>query len=175
MSAMETCPLHEITPSYPPSLLHRTNIYTPRSRPRTNGTTQPFRRPSLATSISQQRDNGPPSATTPSSGVYVPPHLNSNYQSSYTRNSALGDSRYSKEQLLDFYRAQAEGPLSCSIADLFVGGWTPEASSATNSDTWNSRDSFKESNNGPEICWDYDGSIQPLGLIEMDEDEKEVI
>lgn len=152
-----------------------TNMYALRSRPRTNGTTQAFRRPSLATSISQQRDNGPPSATPSSLGVYVPPHLNSNYQSSYARSSTLGDSRYSKEQLLDFYRVQAEGPSSHTISDLFVGGWTPEASSAINNDTWNSRESFKESNNGPEICWDYEGSIQPLGLIEMNEDEKEVI
>lgn len=148
---------------------------TDRPRARAAGATQTFRRPSAASSLSQQRENGQINSTTPNTAVYVPPHLNSNYQSSQNRNAPATDSRYSKDQLLDFFRANGEGSFHNKIvSDLFVGDWTPGPSSATTNDSWNRRDDHKDGNYGPEICWDYDGSTHPLGLVEMDEDEKQV-
>lgn len=145
---------------------------------RTNGATQTFRRSSLATNSSHQKDtsqagnDNPP----PSSGVYVPPHLNSNYQSSYTRNGASAEgSRYSKDQLLDMFRAQGpSGQLHHNISDLFVDGWNPSPVNGTTNGGWARRDDQKEAPTGPDICWDHEGKIQPLSLIDMSEEEKQV-
>ena len=84
------------------------------------------------------------------------------------------DSRYSKDQLLEFYRAQADtSHTSINVADLYVGGWNPEITTSTNNDTWVRRDEQKDVT-GPEVCWDMSGSVEPLGLREMTEEEKEV-
>ena len=147
-----------------------------RSRSRTNGATQTFRRPSLATGFSHQRENTQPTTNNPpqSTGVYVPPHLNSNYQSTFTRNGATTDSRYSKDQLLDLFRAQGEsGNLSKNLPDLLLGGWNSGAPNTSNG-TWSRRDDLKEGNIGPEVCWDFEGSVQPLGLVDVEDEEKEV-
>lgn len=112
---------------------------------------------------------------TPTTGVYVPPHLNSNFQSGFSRNAATGDSRYSKDQLLDIFRAFGETEAANrNISDLFVDGWNPGTLNSTTHELWNRRDEFKDINHGPEICWDYDGSTLPLGLIELSEEEREV-
>ena len=147
--------------------------YLRRSRARANGTSQHYRRASLATSVSQ-RDSTQPNPPTPGSSVYLPPHLNSNFQASYSRSSGI-DSRYSKDQLLDYYKVQADAPhTSINIADLYVGGWNPEISASTNNETWVRRDEQKE-NFGPEVCWDMSGSVEPLGFRELTEEEQEVI
>ncbi|KAL8822529.1 MAG: hypothetical protein Q9191_006737, partial [Dirinaria sp. TL-2023a] len=134
---------------------------------------QTFRRPSLANTSSQQRDglqsnNNPPS----SSGVYVPPHMNSHYQSSHGRNGASTEGRYSKDQLLDLYRAQGQsGP---DVAELFVEGWSPNAVNGISHGGWGKRDDHKEQqSHGAEICWDHEGTVQPLSLIEMNDEEKQ--
>ena len=107
--------------------------------------------------------------------VDVPPHLNSNYQPTYSRTTAVGDSRYSKDQLLDLFRAQGEsGNSKQNLSDLFVDGWNPGAAQNLSNGTWGRRDDNKESGSGPEICWDYDGSTQPIGLTEFSEEELEV-
>ncbi|MCJ1245766.1 hypothetical protein MMC30_002970 [Trapelia coarctata] len=145
------------------------------SRARINGATQTFRRPSVATSMSHQRDGSQSNNPSASSGVYVPPHLNSNYQSTFTRNSSTVDARYSKEQLLDLFRAQGEsGSLPKNAAEHLIEGWNPIATGSAGNGTWNRRDDYKDGNSGPEICWDHEGSIQPLGLIDMSEEEKEL-
>lgn len=148
-----------------------------RSRPRSNGATQTFRRPSLATGSSHnQRENSVNHASNSSSnpGVYVPPHLNSNYQSSL-RNGTFSDTRYSKDQLLDMFRRQGEsGGLGKNLSSLMVGGWDPGMSNDGGSGTWNRREDPKEGAPGPEICWDAEGTVQPLGLVDMSDEEKEV-
>lgn len=107
-------------------------------------------------------------------GVYVPPHLSSNYQSSL-RNGTFSDTRYSKDQLLDMFRRQGEsGPLGKKISSLMVGGWDPGMSNDGRGGTWNRRDDLQEGVPGPEICWDAEGTVQPLGLIDMSDEEKEV-
>lgn len=148
----------------------------PRSRARTNGATQTFRRPSLATNLSNQREGAPTTnVTTPGTGVYVPPHLNSSYQSNLNRNGAATDSRYSKDQLLDLFRAQGRsGQANTNVSDLFVDGWSPGNVNGTNVSGWGRKDEHKEGSGGPEICWDHEGSVHPLALIELKDDEKEV-
>lgn len=85
------------------------------------------------------------------------------------------ESRYSKEQLLDLFRAQAEsGSNYKNAAEHLVEGWNPGNSPAANNGVWNRRDEHKDAVSGPEICWDYEGSIQPLGLSELSDEEKEV-
>lgn len=149
--------------------------YNFRSRVRTNGATQTFRRLSLATINSHQRDGSQSNNPPPGAGVYVPPHLNSNYQQNYSRNSSLIDSRYSKDQLLDLFRAQGEaGSLSKNTSEHLIEGWNPGTSLAATNGAWNRRDEHKDAISGPDICWDYDGSTQPLGLLELSEEEKEV-
>ncbi|MCJ1478111.1 hypothetical protein MMC13_006787 [Lambiella insularis] len=144
------------------------------SRARTNGATQTFRRPSLATTNSHQRDGSQSNNPSTTAGVYVPPHLNSNYQQSYTRNSSMIESRYSKDQLLDLYRAQGEpGSIYKNASEHLVEGWNPGNSPAASNGSWNRRDEHKDAISGPEICWDYEGSIQPLGLSELSDEEKE--
>ena len=147
-----------------------------RSRARTNGATQTFRRPSLAPGFSQKENSQANSNPTTSSGsVYVPPHLNSNYQSSYNRNGSSNESRYSKDQLLDLFKTQEKSGFSgVNLHDLFVDGWSPGNTNGTNNGGWGKRDDSKDAS-GPEICWDHEGSVHPLALAEMTEDEKEVM
>ena len=148
-----------------------------RSRARTNGATQTFRRPSQATNLSHQRENSQSNTTNAPSntGVYVPPHLNSNYQSSYSRNGASAESRYSKDQLLDLFRAQSKsGPLNTGLQDLFVDGWHPGATNGNSNGGWGKKEDHKEVSTGPDICWDHEGKSHPLALVEMEDHEKEV-
>ena len=85
------------------------------------------------------------------------------------------DSRYSKDQLLDLFRAQGDsGNLYRNPSDHLVEGWNPNTSSVASNGAWNRRDDHKDGSNGPEICWDHEGSIQPLGLMEPSEEEMEV-
>ena len=145
-----------------------------RSRARTNGATT-FRRPSLANNLSNQRDAVQTGNPSPSSGVYVPPHLNSNYQSSYGRNGITSECRYSKDQLLDLFRAQGKsGQSNSHITDLFVDGWSPVPVNDSTNGGWGKKEEHKDGSNGPDICWDYEGKVQPLSLTDMTDHEKEV-
>lgn len=142
-----------------------------------NGATQTFRRPSLATNTSHQRETSQntPSVSTPSAGVYVPPHLNSNYHSSSFRNGLASENRYSKDQLLNMYKGQREsGTWGRNIADLFMGDWNPHEVGGETIGMWSKKDEHKEGVSGPELCWDHSGKVEPLGLIDMNDEEKEV-
>lgn len=150
-----------------------------------NGATQTFRRPSLATNPSHNRDTSQTnttSSTTPTVGAYIPPHMTSNYQSSGLRNGATSESRYSKEQLLNVYKALREsGNLGKSLADYFVADWDPHVATPTANGAWGKRDDqhqhhphHKDNHSGPEVCWDHGGQMEPLGLMGMTDDEKEV-
>ncbi|KAJ6069690.1 hypothetical protein N7499_011577 [Penicillium canescens] len=143
------------------------------SRNRMNGATQTFRRPSVATNPSHPRDSSQPaSASTPTAGgAYIPPHMSSN-TSSIARN---GDSRYSKEQLLELYKSQREqGTLSKNVEEYFVADWDPHTSSTSSNGAWGKRDDHKPNSAGPEVCWDHGGQVEPLGLAVMSDSEKEV-
>ena len=122
---------------------------------------------------SQTNNSLPP----PNAGVYVPPHLNSNYQATFGHNGAGHECRYSKDQILDIFKAQgSSGRVSPNWKDLFVDGWDPRSVNGSSHGGWGRRDEHKDSSNanGPEICWDHDGQSHPLSLVEMDDEEKEV-
>lgn len=148
-----------------------------------NGATQTFRRPSLATNPSHNRDTSQ-ATSTPTTSAYVPPHASSNYQSSGTRNGAASESRYSKEQLLELYKTLREsGTLGRNLADYFVADWDPHVATPTANGAWGKRDDqrnnhphphHKDNHSGPEVCWDHGGQMEPLGLTGMTDDEKEV-
>ncbi|KAL4941262.1 hypothetical protein BDV06DRAFT_194856 [Aspergillus oleicola] len=141
------------------------------SRTRMNGATQTFRRPSVATNPSHTRE--PPSATTPTGGTY-PSHMSSTL-SSGPRNGASVDTRYSKEQLLELYKAQRDtGILTKNVADYFVADWNPHIETPSVNGAWGKRDDHKDNSTGPEVCWDHGGQIEPLGLMDMTDDEKEI-
>lgn len=142
-----------------------------------NGATQTFRRPSVATNPSHNRESGQSTsaATTPTVGTYVPPHLNSNSQSSGLRNGTPGESRYSKDQLLNLYKSQREtGNLGKNVSDYFVADWNPHQETPSANGAWGKRDDHKDTPSGPEICWDHGGHVEPLGLVDLTDDEKEV-
>ncbi|KAL8784349.1 MAG: hypothetical protein Q9213_004000 [Squamulea squamosa] len=144
------------------------------SRSRANGATTTFRRPSLGTNLSHQRETAQSNATATNhnTGVYVPPHMNSNYQASYTR-GASSETRYSKEQLLELFRAQARNSSSPHISDLYVDGWHPSSTNGLTNGGWSRKDELKDGSAGPEMCWDHEGKVQPLALSDMTDQEKE--
>lgn len=143
-----------------------------------NGATQTFRRPSVATNPSQNRDTSQSttSASTPTVGAYVPPHMSSNPQSSGLRNGmATGETRYSKEQLLELYKSQREsGSLAKNVTDYFVADWDPHVETPSVNGAWGKREDQKDPPNGPEICWDHGGQVEPLALMTMTDEEKEL-
>lgn len=103
--------------------------------------------------------------------------MNSNhreYQSTYNRNGVSTETRYSKDQLIDLFRTQVKnGPQNADLNDLFVDGWTPGAVNGTSNGGWGKRDDLKDSA-GPDICWDPEGTVQPMGILEFSQEEKEV-
>ncbi|KAI9816255.1 MAG: hypothetical protein M1827_001856 [Pycnora praestabilis] len=150
------------------------------SRARTNGATQTFRRPSLATTLSQsshQRENSQNHTlnSTTISNAYVPPHLSSNHQSNASRPGNPTELRYPKDQLLNLYRTQKDaGELSRGVSNLYVNGWEPKNTDGTSGGSWGKKDEqTKDNAPGPEICWEHDGTVQPLGLLGMTDEEKE--
>ena len=80
--------------------------------------------------------------------------------------------RYSKDQLLDIFKVQQE-KASPNLDDLFIDGWHPHGANGKSNGHWGKSEERRESN-GPEICWDHDGSVQPLGLTPMSDEEREV-
>lgn len=59
------------------------------------------------------------------------------------------------------------------MQSLFVGGWQPEATNGT-TQPWGRADQARDTQPGPEACWEKDGSVEPMGLTDMDDDEREV-
>ncbi|KAE8139962.1 hypothetical protein BDV38DRAFT_240680 [Aspergillus pseudotamarii] len=146
------------------------------ARNRMNGATQTFRRPSVATNPSHGRDTSQPaSATTPTAGTYTPPHMLSNYQSSALRNGATNDTRYSKDQLLELYKAQREtGILGKNLAEYLAADWNPQVEAAAANGAWGRREDSKDNPSGPGVCWDHGGQMEPLSLMDMTDEEKEL-
>ena len=137
------------------------------NRARRNGATQTFRRPSGANHLSSINppSDGPAAAANPSPR-YVPPHRNGN----------VNDTRYSKDQLLDLFKAQAgmDGGLRDGLPNLYVGGWQPDMANGATAAAWGRSEQARDNQPGPDICWDRHGNVEPLGLTDMDEEEREV-
>lgn len=144
--------------------LYSANRTARRSR-RPNGATQTFRRSSASTSLSSiNPQQEPSSAQAPPR--YVPPH----------RNGTVADTRYSKDQLLDLFKAQqtSEDGLRDGLPSLYTGGWQPNISNGAASAGWGRTEHSRDAQPGPDICWDRDGTVEPLGLTDMDDEEREV-
>lgn len=145
---------------------------------RTNGATQTFRRPSHATSLSAStnqppsRDAAAPPNPSTTSAVYVPPHAQPG------RNGSSFEARYSRDQLTQLFRIQQQaGDLGDGLSDLYMGAWEPQATNGASSASWGRKDDHggaREAPSGVDQCWDRDGSILPLSLTDMTDDEREV-
>ena len=146
-----------------------------RSRPRANGATTTFRRPSSVNTA--QRESSLPSTNPPpsSANAYVPPHMNPNYQSSFARSGGGSETRYSKDQLLDLFKIQEKnGPQNGNVNDLFMDGWTPGAVLGSENGNWGKKDDQRESAS-TYSCWDAEGAVRPISLYDMDDEEREVL
>lgn len=136
-----------------------------RSRSRVNGATQTFRRPSLATTPSQSHMQQRESAN--NDGVYIPPHLNVN---STSRQTPSNDTRYGKDQMLRIYEALRESSaIDRNLEQIFLGGWDP-LENKNSAIIQGGKDQVL----GPEVCWNYNSPSEPLGLMQMTEEEKQV-
>lgn len=141
---------------------------------RTNGATQTFRRPSHATSLSgstahsSSRDaSAPPSAS--NSGVYVPPHAQPG------RNGSSADGRFSRDQLTQLFRIQRDGDDLVDVASLSMGTWESHATNGVSGASWGrNHEHSRDAQSGVEQCWDRDGSIEPLSMRDLTDEEREV-
>lgn len=141
-----------------------------------NGATQTFRRPSVAINPSHHRESSQSiaSVSTPTGGAYAPSHMTSNQHATGLRNGLVGENRYSKDQLLELYRSQREsGALGKNVTDCFVADWDPHMESDLNG-AWGKREDQKDAPTGPEICWDHTGQVEPLALVDMTDDERDL-
>jgi hypothetical protein len=156
------------TPSVP------STYQIPRAR-RTNGATQTFRRPSHATSLSgstahsASRD-APASQNASSSGVYVPPHAQPG------RNGSYAEGRFSRDQLTQLFRTQRDNDeLADGLSNLSMGVLEQHAANGISSASWGrNHDHSRDAQSGVDQCWDRDGSIEPLSLRDLTDEEREV-
>ena len=124
-------------------------------------------RRSSTTPVAQASSQGEPPLPTPSAenpASYQQP--NSTYDQST-------DFRYSKSQLLDIYKAQVEsGASNGDISHLLENSWDPKQSNGANGRAgWGKSNDGRDAQ-GPGICWESKGNVQPIGLEEMTEEEK---
>ena len=57
---------------------------------------------------------------------------------------------------------------------MFVGGWQPNAANGVSAAGWGRNETNREQPPGPDVCWDDEGTYEPLSLSEMDNEEREV-
>lgn len=96
----------------------------------------------------------------------MPPHITA------SRNGSANDLRYTREQLLELFRQQRDaGELNSHLSDLYIGEGDALVNGASTA-KWGRRDETDDM--AENICWDKQGSILPLGLVDMTEDEREV-
>lgn len=80
--------------------------------------------------------------------------------------------RYSKEQLLDIYKAQKDTGSSGNISQLLHSDFDPWHVNGTNGRGSWGKSSDGRDNYGPSVCWDKEGGNEPLGLQPLSEEEK---
>jgi PERQ amino acid-rich with GYF domain-containing protein len=85
------------------------------------------------------------------------------------------DRRLSKETLLQIYRSQEEsGAFNGDVSDLYANGWNPGHISAANGRSGWGKSNDGRDNHGPDVCWDVNGDVRPIGFEDMTEEEKTV-
>lgn len=55
-----------------------------------------------------------------------------------------------------------------------MSGWQPDIANGLGGASWGRSEQSRDNQSGPELCWDKDGSTEPLGLMDMDDEEREV-
>ena len=75
-----------------------------------------------------------------------------------------------------FRSLKEAGDLNRNLQGILMGGWEPKTANGLNRPGWTSRDDHRKDalTNGPEVCWDSNGDVTPLGLFEMTDEEREV-
>lgn len=94
--------------------------------------------------------------------VDTTPVLPSNYDA--------GPARYTKDDLLGFFRSQKPGD---DPTRLFIPGWDPTHVNGGNVRGWGKTNDSNVPQE-PGACWDHDGHTAPMGLHEFSTEEKEV-
>jgi PERQ amino acid-rich with GYF domain-containing protein len=85
------------------------------------------------------------------------------------------ETRYSRDQLLDLFRAQREArDLDGDLNELYVGEGENGVTNGEGGAKWARREDTKDNGVGVDICWNRLGGIEPLGLIDMTDEEREV-
>lgn len=84
---------------------------------------------------------------------------------------AVGAQRYSKDEILDLFRS-VPTPNLPDIANLLVPGWNPGQINGATTRSWGKTGDSNHVAPDPGVCWDQDGKMQPVGLVEMTEEEK---
>lgn len=79
-------------------------------------------------------------------------------------------SRYTKEDLLDVFRAQKQ---SEDPSRLFISGWDPSHINGSSGRGWG-KSNENHIPQEPGACWDQTGETAPMGLQGYSMDEKEV-
>ncbi|KAL2020629.1 hypothetical protein VTK56DRAFT_8119 [Thermocarpiscus australiensis] len=135
--------------------------------PRSNGTrtfrrasTTPFNQSAIASASDAPQhpatDNPPLPANTPSAAVDSPSSL-----------------RYTKEELLDIYKNNVESsPVDAS--GLYMPNWNPAHVNGGHSRPWGKSTDSPHVPQDPSVCWDADGTVKPISLEEMSQEEREM-
>lgn len=79
-----------------------------------------------------------------------------------------GSLRYSRDDLIDIYKGVSLG----AVNELYVNGWDP-------TQTQSAQRGWGKSSEGtipqdPTVCWEPNGSVRPVGIHEMTDQEKEM-
>ncbi|KAJ6443167.1 GYF domain-containingprotein [Purpureocillium lavendulum] len=80
-----------------------------------------------------------------------------------------GPARYSKDDLLDMFRAQKSPD---DTSRLFIPGWDPSTINGGGGRAWG-KSSDAHIPQEPNVCWDQTGETLPMGLQDLSLDEKE--
>lgn len=77
---------------------------------------------------------------------------------------------------MQLFQSQRESSdMKEGLSHLYMGSWEPHATNGASAASWARKDDqAREAQTGVDQCWDKDGSIQPLHLTDLTEDEKEV-
>lgn len=75
---------------------------------------------------------------------------------------------------MSIFRTQKEsGELDKNLSNLMVGDWSPGMADGARNGSWNKMDE-DANGTGPDLCWEQNGKLEPLGLDPMTAEEKDV-
>jgi hypothetical protein len=78
---------------------------------------------------------------------------------------------YGSNRVIDLFRRQDAS--SVDVSDLYTENWEPGHTNGTNGRGWGKAVDGRETN-GPDMCWDTTGKVEPFSLDEKTELEKAV-